>query len=453
MNEKNKTLAYIGGAILLALIAFFVKPTRLTPDAFLDQGELFFPDFTDPNSATTLEVIDFDEATGAAHPFKVTFADGRWTIPSHHDYPADGADRLAQTAAGVIDIRKDDFRSDNVSDHALCGVVDPLDESGAGLTGRGKRVTIKGANDDVLADFIVGKLIEGRQKMRFVRVPGQKRVYAARMDIDISTKFADWIETDLLKIDKDKINRFTLNNYSINERTGSVDQRDNMSVARSENGWTGREGKKRFDVDTTKVEGLLKVIDSLVIVGVRPKPEGISANLSTSVASAQLDQADVRSLRSKGFYITRSGQLMSNEGELKVQTEDGIIYTLRFGEILYGSGLLVSAGGDDTGEEEAGQEANRYLFVTADFDINLLSEPPRPASMSFEGKADSVLTPKEQNDKRAWETHQGWESRVQQSQKLANELNARFADWYYVISADSFDKLHAGREGVEAGKS
>ena len=453
MNEIHKTCAYIGGAILLALIAFFVKPTRLTPDAFLDQGELFFPDFTDPNTAATLEVIEFDEATGTAHPFKVTFADGRWTIPSHHNYPADGADRLGKTAAGVIDIRKDDFRSDNVSDHELCGVVDPLDESAAGSAGRGKRVTIKSPNDEVLADFIVGKKIEGRQGMRFVRVPGQKRVYASRMEIDISTSFADWIETDLLKVDRNKVDRITRKDYSINERTGSVDQRDNISVSRSGDSWSGRHGKNRFDTDSAKVETVLGVIDSLLIVGVRPKPVGLSANLSTSTASSQLEQSDIRSLRSKGFYITRSGQLMSNEGELKVQTEDGIIYTLRFGEVLYGSGLSVSAGGDDASEEEAGQEANRYLFVTADFDISLLSEPPRPASKSFEGKADSLLTTKEENDKRAWGKHQQWETRVLQSKDMADELNGRFADWYYVISAGSFDKLHFGRDGVEAGKS
>ena len=452
MNDLNKTYTYIGVAVLLALIAFFVKPTRLTPDAFLDQGELFFPDFTDPNTATTLEVIEFDEATGAGHPFKLTFTHGRWIIPSHHNYPADGADRLAQTAAGVIDIRKDDFRSDNVSDHEFCGVVDPLDEAAAGLAGRGKRVTIKGASDQVLADFIIGNEIEGRQGMRFVRVPGQKRVYAARIDIDISTRFADWIETDLLKVEKEKINRFTLNDYSINERSGSVDQRDNVSVTMTDNGWTGRQGQSRFDTDSAKVEEVLKVIDSLVIVGVRPKPEGISASLSTSTGNAQLDQAGIMSLRSKGFYLTRSGQLMSNEGELKVQTNEGIIYTLRFGEVLYGSGLSVSAGSDESSEGDAGQEANRYLFLTADFDVNLLPEPTRPASMSFDGKADSLLTEHDKDNKTTYEKHQAWVVSVGQSSSLAKELNARFAEWYYVISAESFDKLHAGREGVEAEK-
>ena len=66
-------------------------------------------------------MIEFDEETAAARPFKVTNNNGLWTIPSHHDYVADGEDRLAQTAAGMITITKDDFRSDNVADHELLG--------------------------------------------------------------------------------------------------------------------------------------------------------------------------------------------------------------------------------------------------------------------------------------------------------------------------------------------
>ena len=137
-------MTWAGAAVLLLLLAFLTAPRGFTPDAFLDQGEAFFPEFTDPNVATTLEVIEFDEETAASRPFKVTFTQGKWTIPSHHDYPADGQDRLARTAAGVIDIRKDDFRSNNVADHEACGVIDPLDQTVTTLKGRGKRVTIKG---------------------------------------------------------------------------------------------------------------------------------------------------------------------------------------------------------------------------------------------------------------------------------------------------------------------
>ena len=163
-------------------------------------------------------MVAFDEATASARPFRVTNQDGIWTIPSHNDYPADGADRLARTAAGVIGITRDDFRSDNVADHEALGVLDPLDEAATGLTGRGTRVTLRGDNDVALADFIIGHELEDRPGFRFVRLPDQKRVYAARMEIDLSTSFADWIEKDLLLVERTDIDQVVLYDYSIDER-------------------------------------------------------------------------------------------------------------------------------------------------------------------------------------------------------------------------------------------
>ena len=66
MNETKKTIYFAAAAVVLALVAFIMAPKRLTPDAFLDQGEAFFTEFTDPNEANTLEVITFDESTGSA---------------------------------------------------------------------------------------------------------------------------------------------------------------------------------------------------------------------------------------------------------------------------------------------------------------------------------------------------------------------------------------------------
>jgi len=62
-----------------------VSPGRITPSSSWIRAGVF-PNFTDPNQATTLEVIEYDQQSGSARPFKVTFKDGRWTIPSHNDY-------------------------------------------------------------------------------------------------------------------------------------------------------------------------------------------------------------------------------------------------------------------------------------------------------------------------------------------------------------------------------
>jgi len=447
MDENKKTLWFAGAAVVLAIIAIIAAPGRITPQAFLDQGEAFYPQFTDPNEATTLEVVGFNDQTGQAEPFKVTFENGHWTIPSHHDYPADAKDRLAKTAAGVIDIKKDDFRTDNVADHEKYGVIDPLDDTAPGLTGRGKRVTLKGKNDNVLADLIVGDAVPDRPGFRFVRIPGQKRVYASRMNVDLSTKFQDWINTDLLEVEKNKIDKVMLMDYSINERTFRIDQRDNLILTKNGASWKADNMKSTQQIDSTKMKDLLTAIDELSIVGVRPKPDSLSQNLKQSDKGMQISQSDQLSLQSKGFYLTRDGDLKSNEGELQVHTANGVVYTLRFGEVL--------AGSDETEAAEGGASENRYLFITTGFDKSLFPEPPKPQNTDFMGKPDSLLTDADREQKKIFDKHDAWQRNVDRGRKISEDLNTRFADWYYVISAKSFDKLNLGRNDlvVKKGKT
>ncbi len=458
MSELKKTLFLAGGAAALALLAFVTAPRPPAPDAFADRGEAFFPDFEDPNAAATLEVVEFDEETGAARPFKVTNDRGHWTIPSHHGYPADGEDRLARTAAGVMGIHKDDFRSDNVADHEALGVVDPLDEGATSLKGRGQRVTLKDESGAVLADFVVGQQPEGRDGFRFVRIPGQKRVYAARMDVDLSTRFEDWIERDLLKLERGDIEKVVIKDYSIDERTGRLDQRDVVTLTKDDDGdWKTDRLRSNQEVDSTKSNALLGALDELNIVGVRPKPAGLSASL-TRTAGARLTQADIQSLQSRGYYFTYDGQLVSNEGEVQVEAAQGIRYTLRFGEVVYGRGDALTAGteesgADDESSEERGPGENRYLFITADFDPKALPEPRAPADTSFQQKAESEWTDADRKNKELFDTHEEWKAQVEKGREKAEELNRRFAGWYYVIPADDFEKLRVSRKDLLKAKS
>lgn len=444
MSEMRKTITFAAAAVALAALAVVTAPRQKTPEAFFDQGEGFFPDFTDPNAARTLEVVDWDEQAGAAVPFKVTFQGGKWTIPSHHDYPADGKDRLAKTAAGMIGITKDDFRTDNVADYEACGVVDPLDTTNPSPKGRGKRVTIKGENDVVLADLIIGKSFEGREGFRLVRVPGQKRVYGARINVDISTKFKDWIESDLMMIEKDEIDRVDLKDYSIDERSGRLDVRDDIVLTKNGDQWTMAGVPAGKELDQYKVGSLLKAVDELAIEGVRPKPEGVTASLSRSGVS--ITQADMVSLQNHGFYFARDGRLVSNEGELQARATDGVAYTIRFGEVAFGDGLAVSAGSETPGEGAAGE--NRYLMITASFDPSRFPEPANATSLSFQAKPDSTLNTEERRQKGIQDEHDRWSRKIEAGRKRVDVLNARFAKWYYVISADSYDGLRLRRKDL-----
>ena len=442
MSETRKTLTLVGVAAVLLLLALVTAPGKVNPEAFDDVGEPFFGDFVDPNAATTLEVIEFNEETGTAKPFKVTFEEGVWTIPSHHNYLADGKDRLAKTAAGLIGIRKDGLRSNNTADHEACGVVDPLDETTTSLTGRGERVTVKDASGQALADLIIGKATGEEGNLHFVRVPGQKRVYVSRLDLDISTSFADWIETDLLEVEKDDVDKVIIKDYFINERTRRVVERGEIPLSKDDGTWTAAKMRSSEEVNSTKMDNLLAGIDELSIVGVRPKPEGLSLSLQRSGDDIPISQEALLSLQSKGFYFTRDGSLLSNEGELEVETAGGVTYILRFGEVLYGSDEAVTAGTDSSDDESAGPGENRYLFITTTFNADRFPEPRKPPDLAFQGKTDEDLTDQDKKNKELHEKYQEWEKEQAENRETSQRLNQRFAEWYYVISSSSFDKIH-----------
>lgn len=448
MTETKKTLYFIAGAVVLALIAFWVTPSRITPTAFLDQGQAFYPDFTDPNTATTLEIVSYNEDLGEAHPFKVTFKNGRWTLPSHHDYPADAKDRLAKTAAEIIELKKDDFRSDNMADQAICGVVDPLDDTYDGATGRGQRVTLRDKNGNVLSDLIFGKAVPENPGYRFVRIPDSKRIYAAKTKVELTDKFSDWINTDLLEVKKGDIDRLTILDYNIDERTRRLNQRDEIRLHREGGSWKAGKMSSGRTVDSTKIGEMLTALDNLTIVGVRPKPAGLSASLKEAKKGTDLERSDLLSLQNKGFFFTSDGDLKSNEGELLVETDGGIVYTLRFGEVCYGSGMAVSAGTASNEKNDEAAAENRYLFLTTDFDAGRFKEPPKPANMDFQDKPDSLLTDADKKQRGIEREHERWERKIESGQKKSDELNNRFADWYFVIPAASFDKLRLTRKDV-----
>jgi hypothetical protein len=478
MNETIRTAIFIGVAVALGCVAWFVRPTQPQPEQFSDVGEPFYPEFTDPRDATSLEVIEYDEASGTARPFKVQVVDGVWSIPSHYDYPADGEDRLASTAAAMIDLTKDTVQSDRAQDHEALGVIDPFDETETTLKGRGKRVTLRDKSGSVLADYIFGKAVPDRDHFRYVRLPGKKRTYAVNVDVDLSTRFADWIETNLLDVQRRDVARLTINDYSVDETTGRVEQRGVVELTKQDNAWTMPGAPADRELDTTKVNQMLSALTGLTITGVRPKPESMSSDLRTK-DGLTIDLPTRLSLQSKGFFIGSDGSLVSNEGEVTVGTNDGVRYVLRFGEVLYGEGLGVSAGIDEDAEpsaedEQAGPSAgveNRYLFVTAEFDESLLPPKPEPPAAEDEGEGppaddasdegaeetsgdhDAVTGDEgDQGANAAREAYErelaAWEAKVQAGRDRVSELNDRFAEWYYVISATDYDKIRLDREAL-----
>lgn len=420
MDELKKTAIFCLVAGVLAAAAVVVDPGSATPEIFSDQGEAFFPDFTDPQAPRVIEVVDYDEATATARPLKVEFKDGKWIIPSHHNYPADAEDRLGKTSAALIELRKDMIISDRQADHAEYGVTDPLDQDAASLAGRGKRVSLRGENDEVLAEFVIGKDVEGKPGHRYMRIPGQRRVYAVKTSADVSAEFEDWIETDLLKLSARDIRSVRINRYSVDEIRGQVGNVERMTLTKNGDVWRiNGPGKPNSE----RVGDLTGALDELRIVDVQPKPAAFTRDLKTR-EGITLTREAMLSLRRRGFFVTRSGQLLSNEGEIIVETANGLQYTMRFGEIAGGGPAPTNQedGAADQSVDGAGdgdkQGERRYLFITVSYS---------------EARAKKYADGDEIGNK---------------GEELARELSNRFAEWYYVISGADFNKLRPRRRDL-----
>jgi hypothetical protein len=185
------TGCYIAGAVLcLGLTAGYAWINQ--PAAIAEYGKVgqkFFAEFVDPTLATSLEVSTFDAKNVEPREFKVKKSDnGQWVIPSHHDYPADAESQLADTASSVIGVERGAMVTRWSADHAKYGVVDPNQDSlGVDeVDGVGQRLTLRGDNDSVLADFIVGKQVEGEFDQYYVRHPEEDEVYMTTLNVDVN---------------------------------------------------------------------------------------------------------------------------------------------------------------------------------------------------------------------------------------------------------------------------
>jgi len=376
MNETVKTAVFVVAAVGLVIAASLTAPERRTASVFSDEGEAFYPEFKDPQEVKAIEVVDYDESTATARPLKVEFRKSRWLVASNNDYPIDVGDRLNKTAGALIDLKKDQIRSEIPQDHAKFGVIDPLDQKISSLQGRGKRVTLRDAKKAVLADFILGKPVEGKAGWRYARVPAGKRTYAVKTDADPSARFADWVNAGLLRMPAAQIRKITVVPYSFDPVTGAIGQIQPVALTPESRQW----------------KSITATLDGLKIVDARPKPPDMAHDLASG--QVQLSLTTAMSLRRFGFFLTQTGRVLASDGEMTVEMANGVAYQIRFGDVATSASAEAakSAGGD------------RYLFVTTSAD------PARP-----------------------------------EGEKASHDLNARFADWFYVISNADFQKLRPSK--------
>lgn len=508
MNESMRTSIYVGAAALALIVAWFAGPAipKAPADFSLVGQEFFKDDFKDASAAKSLQVVSYNPDTAAVRVFGVEQgSDGVWRVPSRNNYPVDGKERLGKMATSVIGLKREGLAGKRESQFVEFGVLDPLGENVTDFKGVGNRITLKDGKDGkVLADLIIGKEVKGRNGYFYVRNPKEKQTYIAKVSIDVSTKFADWIEPDLLKLDQSKLRTIVINKHSIEltpeggRMTGK--EANTLTRASATDKWTLEDiDATKEEVNEDEVKKLVQSLDDLKIVGVRPKGERLKKRLQDDKAIVPDDRTRIE-MQDMGFFFvpmqdSRRLTMISQEGDLFASTEQGVVYELHFGSVFTGTEDEVEAGfikKDDAKPEddkkdpaaEAKDEKpgvkkikSRYLFAQAQFDASLLGvkpeepvkpEPPAEDAKPEEPKADAAAdAAATENDatkadpKKVYEAalatyeadvkkYEGdklaYEEKVKAGEKLVKDLNRRFADWYYVISGDSFENLRQGRK-------
>src|SRR5262245_16598298 len=407
MNESIRAVVFVAVSAVVAQGAYIAKP-RLDPNGATSGGikasDPLFADFKDPLAAKSLEIKQFDESLAKVTSFEVTQqANGIWSLPSHGNYPADAESQLKAVAETFADLRVVGDASNDNSEHELYGVNDP-DKAEVGTKGVGTLITMQDGKGNDLLKMVVGKEVAGATNQRFVRKPGQDQVYVTTIDMSkLPTEFEKWIEKDLLKLSTFDVNRVILKDYLVlpTNRGAQLVQRSESAVSydNSKGEWkpeslkvvSGRESVEKplgemEELNKQRLDDLRNALGDLKIVDVRKKPEGLGNSLRVSADKLPVDQQ--RDLQDLGFYPysgSSSGQLeiFGANGEVVVDTKDGVQYVLRFGEIKPQTATPTtsakSSGKSGTDDEV---KVHRYLFVTTQLAPSVLKAPdlePEPA--------------------------------------------------------------------------
>lgn len=417
MNDNTKTLIFVGIALVVGVIAFATgpQPPGISPDEEL--GTKLYKEFNDPLAVHSLEIVKYDEEAFSISKFRLSQVDGVWSITSHDNYPADAKDQVADAASSVMDLEILGIATDKAREHELYGVVEPDKETiKVGATGIGTLVTMRDAGGKELARMIIGKKVSDKEELRYVRKAGQDRVYTVKADTDkLSTKFEDWIEEDLLKLDSFNITRVTLNDYAIvnvRDRSGrpggkAVQERSAMTFAYKDFKWILEDLKQPDkeqnlvsvkpaddeEPNSSTLNDLKNALDDLKIVDVERKQKKLADEIKGSGELRPTDQEGMLSLVERGFFAQEQDgkwEVYSDAGEVQVGMKDGVEYVLHFGKIAGGG---TSGSDEDSDKKEAEDESeseelglNRYILVSIRLNAELIPKPELKSLPPVEAK-------------------------------------------------------------------
>jgi uncharacterized protein DUF4340 len=506
MNETIRTAVYVAAGLVAAVAAFATRPVSRPPVVLGPMpGTVLFPKFTDPLEARSLDIQQYDEANAKTKSFRVEERAGIWVIPSHGGYPADAADQLKSVSETLSGLTVLGTASMSSKDHELFGVVDPTNPS-VGATGVGTLITLANSNGDDVLSLIVGKAVEGALNQHFVRKPKEDVVTVAKIDLTkLPTEFEKWIEKDLLKVSTWDVSKVFLKDYAILPTVQGATLIKRMEADLGYDSGKGewalnslkvpsRDGPREMklgeqeELNKQKLDDLRNALGDLKIVDVKAKPEGLGNSLRVSADKLSRDQ--MVNLQKFGFYpqpaADGSLDIYGANGEVLIETKDGVLYFLRFGDIADTDAVSAAAAPAPGGKpEDEKVKIHRYLFVTTQVAPSVLElpkleeEPAAPATVEPKpaepkpaeeaGKADAsktgekagekgddkqppVIDPQQAEREAIKNANKrkmdAYNDKKKKAEVRVKELNARFAGWYYVVAEDVYKKIRLGRSDI-----
>ncbi|MDD3468596.1 MAG: DUF4340 domain-containing protein, partial [Thermoguttaceae bacterium] len=496
-SEVRKTFFFVGVAFFAALLAWLVQPRDDSLAQPIDMvGQLIVSERGDSASlldATGMEIVRWDEVDQKPFRFVVQEdSEGKWVIPSHSDYPADAKEQFGKASSALTGVKILSVASDSPSEHKAFGLLDPL--SGAVQGGKataeqiGTRITFRNKSGQPIVDLIVGHEDKEQEGTRYVRYADKDTIYQIELDLSqFSTSFSDWIEKDLLQAD----GMLGLRNVAIEDYVIEGDRKVNRGVIlldyddRADPRWQLKdavryEGGKPQPVSLAADEQLsVSVLDNLraalgelSIVDVRRKSDSVRKLINAEPVSESEQTQMQLDMASCGYFIADLPDvglsLVANEGLIQASLSDGVDYVLQFGALTKAAGENLDAMKKSDAADPASNEApaseekkvgqNRFLFVRVGFNQETIKKPelkPLPtapeapaadadeaAKTAYNAALTAFQSEKEKIESENAANQQEYDDAIAAGQEKAKRLQARFADWYYVVSDAEFQKIH-----------
>lgn len=385
-----------------------------------------------------------------------------WLIPQMSNFPAENAEQVAKVVApliqltvlDVIDAPTNDTIAKTDRFHRECGLLSPsnfildlnISNSNNLSNGSALSVKIENENNETLVSLLVGNRVPdsaATRDARYVRFPNDDTVYIVDFSGDstqeqgttefvefpnrVSFNPVDWIDNDLLRISRWDVLYMTLRDYSFSliksATTFEQTQIEQQSIAvfkqtpenslsrawslqrflEHKNSWIENKSIIPDNAQSSSLNETIDILCSLKVLDVRKKPESLSSCFNNNSVGTSLTP-HTGALGEFGFSFFDTDplepeniepMLVGEGGSVELVTKAGIKITLIFGKCF---------------------NAQRACLAFAKFDQNILKE-------TTEDESEIVFI-------------------SQETQTKAIIKNQRFANWFYLISEEEYQKIN-----------